>query len=225
MSMNQDGRSMVVDLETVAIENAADFIEPAEAAGNLKDPQKIADDIAKKELAQIEKAALHPYTCRIVALGLWRDGDEHPRVRVTLTEDDEAETLRVFWRSAVSQSGAVSPLVTFNGNLFDLPVLMARSRLLGVPAPVLNIDKYRSPHPDLMQILTFRGAIAARSLKWFAKRFGLPVDDETSGADVAALVAAGDVQAVADHCEADVKTTYALAVKMGVISNMERAVV
>lgn len=215
---NQNSRMVVLDLETVAIDDVADYVEPAEPAANLKDPQKIADDIAKKERAQIEKAALYPWTARIVALGAWVVGADTPRVRVTLHEASEAEALAALWDTVVSRSGAVSPLVTFNGLGFDLPVLMARSRLLGVQAPVLNTDRYRSPHPDLMQILTFRGAVPSRSLKWFARRFGVLVDDETSGADVAALVAAGDVQAVADHCESDVRLTHALAVRLGVIS-------
>jgi hypothetical protein len=94
---------------------------------------------------------------------------------------------------------------------------MARSRLLGIDAPLLNLDRYRSPHPDLMQILTFRGAIPARSLTWFAKRFGLPITDETTGADIGPLVQAGNYEAVRAHCTSDLELTHALAVRLGLI--------
>jgi len=216
---NEDARSVILDLETVAIDGVEALVEAPSAPANYKDPKKIADYIAEASAAQVAKAALYPWTARIVALGLWVVGEDAPRVRVTPDEDEEREALRTLWAAVVGASGAVSPLVTFNGLGFDLPVLMVRSRLLGVPAPSLNLDRYRSPHPDLLQILTFRGAIQARSLKWFAARFGLDVADETSGADIGALVTAGDLDGIRAHCESDVRLTRGLAEHMGLVAS------
>jgi hypothetical protein len=83
----------------------------------------------------------------------------------------------------------------------------------------LDIRKYGSRDiVDLMADLTFSGAdgcaVMSRSLKAMAARFGLGVQDETNGSDVAALIAAGDYEAVAAHCESDVQTTVALYRKL-----------
>jgi predicted PolB exonuclease-like 3'-5' exonuclease len=212
---DENARRVVLDLETVAIDGAGDLCEPVSAPANYKDPAKIAAYIEEAQKAQAEKAALYPWTARIVALGLWAEDDREPLVVRCETEQAEAEALRMLW-----QRYRAAAFVTFNGRTFDLPVLLARSALLGVPHPVLNLDRYRSPHVDLMETLTWRGAIPARSLKWFAKRFGLPVHDDHGGADVARLVAEGQWQAVAEHCLSDVTLTRAVAERMGLVRQL-----
>jgi len=213
---------VVVDLETFPMDDAASFVDlDITAPANYKDADKIASYIADAQRKQVEKAALYPWTARIVALGAWMPGEDAPRVRTCLDESGEAEALRRFWGHVWRQdNGSVLPLLTFSGLGFDLPVLAARSRLLGVQAPHLNLDRYRSPHPDLLQLLTFKGAIQARPLTWFARRFGLPVTDETTGADIGALVKAGDWEAVRAHCESDVRLTRGLAERMGLMASL-----
>ena len=67
------------------------------------------------------------------------------------------------------------------------------------------------------------GAVSAnanlmpRTLKAFAKRFGLSVTDDIDGKDIPALAAAGDWEAIAKHCMADLELTLALARKLGVV--------
>ena len=206
---------IIVDIETVAIDAAADLAEPVSAPANWKDEAKIAAYVQEKQADQISKAALYPWTARIVALGIIeQNGDE--TVVLCRDEAEEREALRHLWASSLEhQQGLVTPIVTFNGLSFDLPVLLSRSRLLGVKTPVINLDKYRTPHVDLMQVLTFRGAIPARSLKWFAERFQIPVDDAISGKEIGALVAAGDWDGVRTHCLSDIRLTRALAQRLG----------
>ena len=216
---SQDGRPVVLDLETAPAHGAeALFTEPVQAPATYKDADKIAAYIENAQAKQRARAALDPWTARIVALGIWAPGLPAPRVRVARSEAEEAEALAAFWALVGSPAGSVAPLVTFNGRAFDLPVLMVRSRLLDVHAPILNIDRYRSPHPDLLDILTFRGAIASHKLTWFARRFGLSVTDETTGADIGALVAAEDWSAVEAHCASDVALTARLAARLGLLS-------
>lgn len=209
--------ALVIDLETVAIDGAGSLVEPVSAPANYKDEAKIAAYIADAQKAQIEKAALYPWTARIVALGWCEETDDVEHVAVCNSEAREATVLREFWERVVDSRGNVTHLVTFNGRSFDLLVLMARSRMLGVTAPVLNVDKYRSPHPDLMQILTFNGAIPARSLGWYARRFGLNTDDAFSGREIAGLVADSNWDAVTAHCASDVRLTRQLAERLGVM--------
>ena len=201
---------LIIDCETVAVTGLE--IEPVTAPANYKDEAKIAAYIAEAEQAQRDKAALYPWTCRIIAIGWCYEGSEAVTVRTGNADAMERAMLQEFWYDAKGQN-----LVTFNGLEFDLPVLMARSRLLGVDAPVLNIDRYRSPHPDLLKLLRFNGAIPGRSLRWFAKRFGLNTDDAFSGAHVAGLVEAGNWDAIEKHVESDVTLTRQLAERLGVI--------
>jgi hypothetical protein len=213
-----NSHAVIVDIETAPIEGAEALTEPVSAPANYKQPEAIARYVAEASAAQVAKAALYPWTARIVALGIWPVDKPQHRVHLAPTEAQEADALRLLWALVVDRpSGSVRPIISFNGLGFDMPVLMARSRLLGIDAPLLNLDRYRSPHPDLMQILTFRGAIPARSLTWFAKRFGLPITDETTGADIGPLVQAGNYEAVRAHCTSDLELTHALAVRLGLI--------
>lgn len=205
---------VVLDLETVASPEAADLVQPDK---RLKDPEKIAASIAERA----EKASLYPWTCQIVALGWCEETDDVERVEICGNEAHEKTAIEEFLARIVDpRTSAVRPIVTFNGHGFDLPVLMARARLLGVRCPELSIDRYRSPHPDLLQILTFKGALGKdgyRSLAWFARLFGLNTDDAFSGAFVAQLVAENNWDAIKAHCASDVRLCRQLAERLGVM--------
>ena len=141
----------------------------------------------------------------------WIDPAGNESVLSCVDEGEEVAALRLLWTDVFDkEERSVRPIVGFNHLVFDLRVLLARSMLLGVSPPYINLDKYRTPHIDLMDRLTFGGKLPARSLKWFAKRFGLPVDDSVSGADIAVLAAAGDWLAIEAHCRSDIRLTKAL---------------
>lgn len=207
---------VVLDCETVAIAGARDLFEPVSAPANYRDPEKIAAYVADAERRQVESAGLYPWTARIIALGWCEEGSEVPVVRLCNAEASEATALTEFW-ALVNDGRSLQPVVTFNGRRFDLPLIMARSRLLDVKAPVLSLDRYRSPHPDLLDILTWQGTIEARSLRWYAKRFGLDTSDAFSGREVAGLVEDGNWDAVRTHCASDVTLTRQLAERLGVM--------
>lgn len=214
--------SVIMDLEAVAIDNVEQFVEPVEAAKNLKDPDKIAADVERKQREQVDRAALFPWTCRVVCLG-WINDEGHERIVTCRDERAEADALQQFWADCVFRDDGrfIRPIITFCGRTYDLPVVLARSMLLGVPAPALNMDRYRSPNIDLADRLTWHGAIQLRSLKFFARRFGIPVEDTISGADIAGLVAADQWTDVAAHCLSDVRLTRALAERMGIVRGMK----
>jgi len=214
--------AIILDLETVAVEGVE--IEPVSAPSNYKDPEKIAAYIADGERAQRERAALYPWTARIIAAGWCHEGDEVVTVRLCNGDAGEAAMLRELWSMVQDgRTGLVEPVVTFNGRGYDLLVLMARSRLLGVPYPALNVDRYRSPHPDLMQILSFNGAIQARSLTWYARRFGLSTDDAFSGREIAQLYESQNWDAITAHVTSDVTLTRQLGERLGVLKPLKRA--
>lgn len=211
--------SLIFDLESAAIDGAAEFIEPATPPSNYKSESAIAEYIAKANAEQLAKAALDVDLARIVAIGATA-GVKPPAVVVAENEESERAALKWFWDCIVAATNQARPtLIGFGCIHFDLPLLLRRSLYLGVPAPKLPINKYRHDGiEDLMLSLSFDGALRFRSLSFYARRFGLDVTkDEHCGADIAGLVAAGDWDAVSAHCRCDVETTVALARRMGVL--------
>jgi hypothetical protein len=97
-------------------------------------------------------------------------------------------------------------------------LLLRRALYLGVKSPNIQIDKFKHPHViDLMDLLSYSGKMKPHSLSFYCQRFGIPVNDENSGKDIAALIAADNWPAVEAHCASDVAATYALAKRMGVV--------
>jgi len=127
--------------------------DPAEVkTGNLKDPAKIAEKLAEAEVNHrrnfFDNAALDPLTGRVVAIGMLVF-DELSEVAAPLANgpamdsgkcviighDDEARTLREFWRYTQAEMGRMNPIIGFNIFTFDLPFLFRRSWKQRVPIP------------------------------------------------------------------------------------------
>ena len=209
----------VLDIETCGLPEAKDFAEPISAPSNYKDPEKIAAYVAEKNAEQIAKAGLDLDLCSIVAIGLQPERSREVLVNTAANEEQERAMLHTLWQMLLKDRHPV--LIGFNCIGFDLPVLVRRSQYLDVPHPRLVIDRYRTPHVDLMLKLTWNGLVRARSLKFYARRFGIPVNDEVSGADIPALVAAGEMDKVVGHVTSDVQLTAALAERLGVLEPAE----
>lgn len=217
-------RYRILDIETVPHPNAQQWAEPVKPAGNLKDPEKIKADIAERQRKQADEFGLDPDCCRIVALGFHDVGYGDPAVYLMSDEFEEREQLKLFWaswkdvdRHSWQDGGSGAAMVTFNGLRFDLPVLMRRSMYLEVPHPWLSLDRYRTPHIDLWQKLSFNGAIDAHSLAFYAKRLGIGTLDKVAGSDIAKLAAEQRWQEIHDHCLSDIGLTHALANRMGLL--------
>lgn len=220
---------IIVDLETAPHPCAGEFLEPPDldsitAAKNLKDPEKIKADIEKRRLdavdehmAKLGRAALDWNLSRIVALA-WSTDHETVIVKPCANEEEERDALAAFWKDAEGRE-----VLGFAARTFDAPTLIQRSRLLSVGHRALNLARYgKGSIIDLREVLTFDDAryeaLMPRSLKMFCKRFGLPVTDEVSGADIPQLVADGKWDEVISHVTSDVQLTIALARRIGILS-------
>lgn len=238
---NQHAWRYILDIETAPIADAADYLEPLEPlvapdlskiapAKNLVDPIKIQADLDKRQQAAtaayfaqcqqqvakrrelLERCALDLDLCRIVAIGYLREDWPESLVFTMGDETMETLTLRAFWAELDGRA-----TIGFNQVGFDLPILLRRSFYLGVNAPSLNLDKYRTNHIDLQQRLSFNGTKPYRSLNWYMKRLKIDVTDPVSGKDIGQLVAANDWDGVTAHCRADLVKTRALAERMGIV--------
>lgn len=215
---------IVCDIETCGLPNAADYLDPVQPAKNLVDPAKIQADIEKRTAERDEKLALDWNVGRIVALAFWTE-QTGTLVHLAQDEDGERTALTRFWSACRNRT-----IVGFHVKGFDLKFMIQRSRYLGIAYPTLDLGKYtRTGIIDLFSELTFndgtydQGAMR-RTLKAFAKRFGLPVTDTINGADIPALVHFGEWEQVAAHVTADVDLTVALARKLGVLQSVPETV-
>lgn len=222
MSYNDEqiGPRVVIDIETCSLHDAEAFLEPVAAPSNYKDPEKIRAYQDEKRAELLGRCALDPDLCRVIAVGLWSQDDPDASVWA-LDEDnqDEAAIIDHAWR-AIRQAQAV---IGFNILGFDLPVLIRRSQYLGIPTPNINLDRYRTPHVDLMERLSFNGKLRYRGLDFYCKRFGIDVPDRYSGQQIAELVAAEDWAGIVQHCQADVRKTHALAQRLGFMPTRQPA--
>lgn len=252
---NASMRWMAFDLETAGREDVIAYLpepepdEEPEADGRLKDPDKILADIERKRAklalerarkweARIARLSLDPNGCRILALGWQAEDDSQPRVHDA--EGDEYYALTGFWMLARNRT-----LIGFRSRTFDLPVIIQRSRLLGVTVPPLRrvasgrfekawrllvppYGRSEPHHVDLYDEWTLDGLITRgevpNNLTTVCKQLGIDIpDDDAKGKDIAALLAAGNLEAVRQHCARDVERTVALARKLGVIPAVAQA--
>lgn len=213
-------RHLIVDLESLAIDDADTYLEPVSAPANYKDPEKIAAYQAEARQGQLDKAALDIDLARIVALGMLGEHDEKPQVLLAPAPGDEAALLLSFWATWAVKGRPT--LVTYNGLGFDLPLLLRRSLYLNVAAPHIQVDRFKHPQViDLMQVLSYDGKLKFRGLGFYANRFNIQTDDDISGKDIAAAVRAGNWDAVQRHCASDVLTTRALGRRMGLLGQAQ----
>lgn len=210
---------LILDIETLPHPDADQWLEPVQAAANLKDPVKVEASKAERKADRDDKLGLDPDCCQICAIGWHVVGGDDPVVDLCRNEDEEAYALRHLVNAYASPQGQQETrIVTFYGRQFDLPVLMRRAMYLGVKFPALNLDRYRSPHIDVWDALTFNGSLrTAHSLKFYAKRMGFTTLDKVDGGDVRTLAAAGNWDAIREHCLSDVGLTHAVANRLGLL--------
>lgn len=198
--------SVVIDLETVGL--PVDQFDSSELAYLAR-----GEDTPGESLT---KLALSPLTGRIVCIGMVNPDTggastlalgSGPVGLATWFADDEAAMLGQFWQKIKPYA----VVVTFNGRRFDVPYLLHRSAILGVPASRFDLLAYRyanKPHCDLLDQLTWYGAMKAYSLDFFCRRYHIRSPKEkANGAQVGEMFAAGEFDRIAEYCADDVRAT------------------
>jgi predicted PolB exonuclease-like 3'-5' exonuclease len=219
---------LAFDCETLAVPDAADWIKPGSAPSNYKDAVKIAAYIAEQRQEKIAKAATDVDLARVLTVSGGVEGDVWTHTAWTVAGDYDEAVEAATVNLALNHLASVDLAVGFNLD-FDVCLLLRRAQLLQIAdAPILETKYrerwlvqpetgYRTRLIDLMDVLTWNGAISNKSLDWYARRFGCPVQDACDGSKIAGLYAAGELDAIVAHCEADVRRTAWLAQRIGVV--------
>lgn len=203
---------IIFDLESgPAPDDVLDRLKPVfEADGRLKDPAKIAADIADKEAAWKERAALSALTGQILVIGLITT--KNTEIPITL-EGPEAKILTEFW----DWWATGGKFIGFCIKHFDVPFIVMRSRILNVHVPSDIMDgRYLSGRwVDLQEVWCLNSYdTKGHSLDAVCRACGLG-QKNGDGADFAKLWRTDKPKAL-DYLRNDVQMTVALAKRLGV---------
>jgi hypothetical protein len=211
-------RYVITDIETCPHDDAERMLPEFKHNAGTNDADKRAAQIAEKRAKALADAALDPDLCRIVAIGAWWDDYADPVMLLCKDEREEADVLRGFWNIYAKRRYEHPHTVIVGSNClgFDLPIMVRRSLYLQVEVPLLERGKYRHRDViDLKSLLCDDDRLAWRSLDYYVRRFQLDVPhDPIDGAQIPALVAAGEWDKVREHLRCDLYKTRALALRV-----------
>ena len=205
---------------------ASDFEPIFEASKALKDPVKMAANVAEKREEWLNKLALSAVTGEVLAWGLWLpDNEEHEEPMVCMAgstgfeENAERALLLALWGALDQPEYRINhKLCGWNICGFDLPFLQRRSWVHGVEPPAWVYHAtgrgLAHIHTDLMLMWSGFNPTDRISLATAAKLFRLP-GKLGNGADFAATLAT-DRDAAEAYLRQDIILTSMVAERMGV---------
>lgn len=208
---------LILDVSSAPLPDAETYLEgTVRAPAHYKDPQKIAEYIAEKTAERIQMAATDVDLACITGIAVWhvRPGvvQDSPIIETANRRSEE----HLLGYVAEASSGA--RIITFGGFNFDLPLLMRRARYLNVDFPAVNLDRYKSPHLDLCELLSDRNPQRRRSLQFYAKRLGwTDITKPLDGAAEAAVLTTRNWDGLRASLLHDVTATKRLAAWMGIL--------
>ncbi len=208
-------KNLVIDIETIGMD--FDSFDATTRDYLLKYTETEEEAAAVKE-----GLGLSPLTGEIVAIGMLNPDSnkgavyyQSPDVMqenmeiegIEYIADTEAGILGRFWE-AVKHYDRV---ITFNGRMFDAPYILMRSAIHKLhPTKDLMPNRYSLSHCDLLDLLTFYGAVRRKfSLHMWCKAFNIksPKEEGVTGNEVPGLFKQGKFLQIAKYCAGDLYAT------------------
>jgi hypothetical protein len=202
-------RLLCFDIETAPIDGAEAYVGAIQAPSNYTNAESIEKYVTLHTSKELDKAALDPDLCRVVCLAYQFQQTTEVKGRVARDEGEERDLLERFWAVVRAEAFKVR-YAGYNISGFDLAVLIRRSQFLKVSYPSIRLGRYAYQMPDVLDIqlcmnMDRHEAFKWRSKDWWVRRLKLTgAEDDNKGAQVPALVALGDWDAVLHHCKQDV---------------------
>lgn len=217
------GKKLIFDIETIG----KDF----ETLDKISQEYIVqyAENEEEAEEAK-ERLGFYPLTGEIVAIGIFNpdtnkgavylqtksskiDTQNWKEEGITIETGNEKQIIEKFWEAVKSYNYFIS----FNGRAFDVPYLMIRSAIWGlrpsknlISNRYLSSQKYDSTHVDLLDQLSFYGAVRRKfTLHLWTKAFGIksPKEEGITGDDVSNLFKEGKLLEIAKYNLGDLKAT------------------
>ncbi len=189
----------------VAVENARDKGPREGMLKLIKERRDAKDAVADARDSRIKLLSVTPLYCRIVAIGFQAGYSSGPPEAILCRNvDEEKAGLERLWAAIEKHS----PVVGFNIRGFDVPVILARSIILGITPPkVLNRSRYNSRDIlDLMTEIHGDRCPAGFGLKPTCRMLGIdPEAAEVDGSCVNDMVEAGQWDDIAAYVRSDVR--------------------
>ena len=212
----------VIDIETIPnqslpIECIPTFDSSVVKTGNMgeeKAQAKIAKERDKFEKALVKKMSVNPVLCQVCAFSSILYETENNKIidKINMV-NDEFQCVYHAWDSISKYCDEMTPLVTYNGINFDIPVLIFRAMALKIPIPFITkklLRKYRSDiHCDLMQLLANWDREKWKSLEFYINLFGLG-KKQGHGSEIYAWWQNKEFDKIIAHCKEDVRLTLEL---------------
>lgn len=218
------------DLETIADKASIKLLPPVEvkAHGGIKDPVKIEKDIAartkKAEEERISKAGLNPATAKICCFG-WASKPIEIIAGGQIVVPTDIESRHIILKDETPQSekkllqdawevlSEFDHFTTFNGNSFDIPILLMRSAIHRArPSVSISTKRYTiSNHTDCRMVLGNWDNYAKGNLNFYCRLLlGETSSGEFGGADIQELWNLELYDDIIEHCLDDCRLTYKL---------------
>lgn len=208
-------KKVVIDIETIGSD--FDSLDEISKEYILKYAETEDDIKAAKE-----GLGFSPLTGEIVAIGMLNPDTNRGAVYyqspdvpqdpveeegIEYTSDTEAGILIKFWETVKHYD----QIITFNGRGFDAPFLMLRSAVHRIqPTKELMPNRYNLSHVDLIDVLTFYGAVRRKfSLHMWCRAFGIksPKEEGITGHEVPDLFKQQQFLTIARYCVGDLYAT------------------
>ncbi len=208
-------KKLVLDIETIGQD--FDSFDESSKEYILKYAENEDEVRAAKE-----GLGFSPLTGEIVAIGMLNPDTnrgavyyQSPEIQQEPVEEDgieyvsdtEAGILGKFWETVKHYD----QIITFNGRGFDAPFLILRSAMHEIkPTKELMPNRYNLSHCDLIDLLTFYGAVRRKfSLHMWCKAFGIksPKEEGVTGYEVPELFKEQQYLTIARYCVGDLYAT------------------
>ena len=214
------------DIETIPHQNLPAGVTPefdpdGVKHGNTKDEDKRQ---AKEAQARaifkhgLDKTmSLHPDLCQVITFCGVRY-DTTTGVISQVVTSGEPTTIENGWQWIKEAYKSYTPIVSYNGIGFDLPVMLHRAMDLNVPVSgrmYRDLTKRYNPqgHYDLIQILSGWDRQKYESLDFYLKRYGIG-GKTGDGSQVYGMWKNGQIKEIEEYCIADVLKTAQLFARL-----------
>lgn len=207
-------RFCVIDLESIPSTTLPDGVKPefdldSVKLGNTKDPEKVAEKVesAKQGFSEAldKKMSLDPDLCEVVCFSgtALANGE--------LFAFQNPKLIQSAWAYIKLVYLSHTPLVSFNGIGFDLPVLLHQAMRLSIPvSPQMYADltkKWENRHHyDLLQWFSGWDRSKYKPLSFYLKLYGIG-EQSGDGSQVFDWWKNGEYDKIRTHCEQDVSLT------------------